>query len=96
VTLFLFHVIIFTLSHIFQYVSNFLSLQHWIHLEMYPDILISQLYMRVEPNDSSYMPSMVVISGGDNIHNLKEIKTVNIGSNEKLVLLLQDMTEVLY
>lgn len=50
--------------------------------------------MRVEPNDSSYMPSLVVISGGDSIHNLKEIKTVNIGSNEKLVSLLQDMTEV--
>ena len=50
--------------------------------------------MRVEPNDSSYMPSLVVISAGDNIHNLKEIKTVNIGSNEKLVSLLQDMTEV--
>jgi E3 ubiquitin-protein ligase HERC2 len=63
---------------------------------MYPDILISQLYMRVEPNDSSYMPSLVVISGGDDIHNLKELKTINIGSSEKLVSLLQDMIEVGY
>ena len=50
--------------------------------------------MRVEPSDSSYMPSLVVVRGGESIHNLRELKTVNIGSTETLVMLLQDITEV--
>ena len=61
---------------------------------MQPDILVSQLYMRVEPSDSSYMPSLVVVSGGESSHTMKELKTVNIGATDTLVLLLQDMTEV--
>lgn len=61
---------------------------------MQADILVSQLYMRVEPSDSSYMPSLVVVSGGETVHTLKELKTVNIGATETLVMLLQDMTEV--
>ena len=50
--------------------------------------------MRVEPSDSSYMPSLVVVSGGDSIHNLREVKTVNISATDTLVTLLQDCTEV--
>ncbi len=69
-------------------------LQHWIRLEMQPDVLIQRLYMRVEPSDSSYMPSLVVVSGGESVHTLRELKTVNIGSSETLVTLLQDVTEV--
>lgn len=61
---------------------------------MQPDVIVSQLCMRVEPSDSSYMPSLVVISVGDSVANLKEIKTVNVGSSETLVTLLTDMTEV--
>ena len=71
-----------------------ITLQHWIRLEIQPDILIHRLYMRVEPSDSSYMPSLVVVRGGESIHNLRELKTVNIGSTETLVMLLQDITEV--
>ncbi len=69
-------------------------LQHWIRLEMQQDVLINRLYVRVEPSDSSYMPSLVVVSGGDSIHSMKELKTVNIGATETLVTLLQDVTEV--
>jgi len=63
-------------------------------MEMHPDILIHRLYMRVEPTDSSYMPSVVVISGGETLSSMKEIRTVNISSSETMVTLLLDMNEV--
>ena len=80
-----------TLSDIYLIGTDFLSV---CRLEMQPDVVISQLYMRVEPSDSSYMPSLVVVSGGDVSHNTKELKTVNIGASDTLVTLLQDITEV--
>ena len=55
---------------------------------------MNRLYMRVEPSDSSYMPSLVVVSGGDSCHTMKELKTVNISASETLVTLLQDVAEV--
>jgi len=61
-----------------------------------PDIILNRLFLRVEPADSSYMPSLVVVSGGENAHNLKEIRTTNIGSSDSLVTLLQDCTDVSY
>ncbi|GFN81530.1 E3 ubiquitin-protein ligase herc2-like, partial [Plakobranchus ocellatus] len=67
--------------------------KHWIRLEMQPDMVISKLVMRVDPNDSSYIPSLLVISGGDSVGNLKEIKSVHSPPNEAFVTLLQDMTE---
>ena len=68
--------------------------KHWIRLEMQADILVKRLYMRVEPSDSSYMPSLVVVSAGDSINNMKELKTINIGPTDTLVTLLQDLSEV--
>jgi hypothetical protein len=50
--------------------------------------------MRVEPSDSSYMPSLVVVSGGDTLSTLKELKTINIGMTDDTVVLLQDVNEV--
>ena len=61
---------------------------------MLPDILVNRLFMRVEPTDSSYMPSLIMLSGGESIHTLKEIRTVNIGSSDSLITLLQDCTDV--
>ncbi|XP_052077229.1 E3 ubiquitin-protein ligase HERC2-like isoform X2 [Mytilus californianus] len=69
--------------------------KHWIRMEMLPDILIHRLYMRVEPTDSSYMPSVVVIYGGETLSSMKEIRTVNISSSETLITLLLDMNEYL-
>lgn len=37
--------------------------QHWIRLELFPDVLVHRLKMLVDPADSSYMPSLVVVSG---------------------------------
>ena len=43
---------------------SFRPLQHWIRLELFPDVLVHRLKMMVDPADSSYMPSLVVVSGG--------------------------------
>ncbi|XP_070553640.1 E3 ubiquitin-protein ligase HERC2-like isoform X2 [Ptychodera flava] len=67
--------------------------KHWIRMEMQPDILIYRLRMTVEPTDSSYQPSLVVISGRDTTSAMKELNTVNIGATESVVTLLQDQTE---
>ncbi|TSK42064.1 E3 ubiquitin-protein ligase HERC2 [Bagarius yarrelli] len=37
--------------------------KHWIRLELFPDVLVHRLKMVVDPADSSYMPSLVVIHG---------------------------------
>ena len=50
--------------------------------------------MKVDPSDSSYMPSVVVISAGDSIQSLKEIKTVHISATDSLCTLLEDAQEV--
>lgn len=50
----------------------------------------------MDPNDSSYQPSEVVVYGGDNITCLRELKTIHIGPDDSLVTLLQDMHEVGY
>ena len=50
--------------------------------------------MTVDPSDSSYMPSVVVISAGDSIQSLKEVKTVHISATDSLCTLLEDAQEV--
>ncbi|XP_023218340.1 E3 ubiquitin-protein ligase HERC2-like isoform X1 [Centruroides sculpturatus] len=67
--------------------------KHWIRLEMQPDILVHRLRMTVDPADSSYMPSVVVLSGGPSVSSLKELKTIHIGPTETLVTLLSDQAE---
>lgn len=62
-------------------------------MELYPDLLIQRLTMKVDPSDSSYMPSVVVISAGDSIQMLKEIKTVHISATDSVVTLLEDAPE---
>jgi hypothetical protein len=42
---------------------SFVSVQHWIRLELFPDVLVHRLKLVVDPADSSYMPSLVVVSG---------------------------------
>lgn len=61
---------------------------------MHQDIMIHRLRITVDPNDSSYQPSEVVIYGGENVSSLRELKTVHIGPDDSLVTLLQDMSEV--
>ncbi|KAK7486952.1 hypothetical protein BaRGS_00021768, partial [Batillaria attramentaria] len=67
--------------------------KHWIRLEMQPEMVINRLCMRIDPGDSSYTPSLVVVSAGESVSNLKEIRTIHIPANETLVTLVSDMTE---
>ncbi|KAK6487232.1 E3 ubiquitin-protein ligase HERC2 isoform X2 [Huso huso] len=67
--------------------------KHWIRLELFPDVLVHRLKMTVDPADSSYMPSLVVVSGGNSLNNLIELKTININPTDTTVPLLNDCTE---
>ncbi|RVE74076.1 hypothetical protein OJAV_G00037550 [Oryzias javanicus] len=67
--------------------------KHWIRLELFPDVLVHRLKMVVDPADSSYMPSLVVVSGGSSLNNLIELKAININPTDTTVLLLSDCTE---
>ncbi|XP_034287268.1 E3 ubiquitin-protein ligase HERC2 isoform X1 [Pantherophis guttatus] len=67
--------------------------KHWIRLEIFPDVLVHRLKMIVDPADSSYMPSLVVVSGGSSLNNLIELKTININPTDTTVPLLGDCTE---
>uniref|UniRef100_A0A3B3D0M2 E3 ubiquitin-protein ligase HERC2 n=1 Tax=Oryzias melastigma TaxID=30732 RepID=A0A3B3D0M2_ORYME len=66
--------------------------KHWIRLELFPDVLVHRLKMSVDPADSSYMPSLVVVSGSS-LNNLIELKAININPTDTTVLLLSDCTE---
>lgn len=61
---------------------------------MQPDVLIHHLHMIVDPSDSSYMPSRVVVSGGPTLSNMKELATIIVGQNDSTVHLLCEQTEV--
>ncbi|XP_041128227.1 E3 ubiquitin-protein ligase HERC2-like isoform X2 [Polyodon spathula] len=67
--------------------------KHWIRLELFPDVLVHRLKMAVDPADSSYMPLLVVVSGGNSLNNLIELKTININPTDTTVPLLNDCTE---
>ena len=69
--------------------------KHWIRLEMNQDVLIHSLRVQVDPSDGTYMPSVIVLSGGDSLSSLKEIVTVNIASTDRIVSLLSNMKEFL-
>ncbi|XP_068082847.1 E3 ubiquitin-protein ligase HERC2 [Anabrus simplex] len=69
--------------------------KHWIRLEIQPGILVHSLSMVVDPLDSSYMPSLVIVSGGDSFSSLTELSTINIRSSDTVVPLLSDAKEYL-
>jgi E3 ubiquitin-protein ligase HERC2 len=67
--------------------------QHWIRLEMQPDVAVQSLRMLVDPADATYMPSLVAVLGGDSLAAMKEILTVNIFPTDTTVNLLGSMKE---
>nr|CAD7602464.1 unnamed protein product [Timema genevievae] len=67
--------------------------KHWIHLELFPDVLVHSLRMTVDPADSSYMPSLVVVNAGDTFTTMRELSTVNIRTTDTVVTLLADVKE---
>ena len=54
-----------------------------------------QFALQVDPSDGTYMPSVIVLSGGDSLSSMKEIVTVNIASTDRIVSLLSNMKEFL-
>jgi E3 ubiquitin-protein ligase HERC2 len=67
--------------------------KHWIRLEIQMDILISILKMRVDTADSSYMPSLIQVSGGQSLDDLQPLATVKVSAQETDVVLLQDQID---
>ena len=61
---------------------------------MQPDVLVSLLTMSLEPTDSSYVPSLLTISGGNSTQSLHELRTVSVEPNDRRVVLLDCLTEV--
>lgn len=51
---------------------------HWIRIEMQPDVLVKSLQMVVDPLDCSYMPSLVTVYGGETFNCTAELITVRI------------------
>jgi E3 ubiquitin-protein ligase HERC2 len=63
---------------------------------MQPEVLIQSLKMKVDPADSSYMPSLVVVSAGPSYSSLQPLATVYIRNNDIIVPLLTDVKEVIF
>ena len=61
---------------------------------MQPDVLIHCLKMTVDPSDSSYTPSLIVVNGGDSFTAMNELSTINIRNSDTVVALLSDLKEV--
>ena len=57
-------------------------------------MLIYSLKMKVEPSDTSYMPSLVRVSAGNSFSTLQELVAVSISSRDTIVTLLTDVHEV--
>ncbi len=45
--------------------------QHWIRVEMQPDVAMYRLQMRVGPYNSDLMPALIVVLGGENPSSLE-------------------------
>ncbi|KAK5650580.1 hypothetical protein RI129_001609 [Pyrocoelia pectoralis] len=67
--------------------------KHWIRLDMYHDVLIKSLKLIVDPSDNSYMPSVIVVSGGSTVSSLSELTVVNVKATDSSVTLLTDIDQ---
>ncbi|XP_017782464.1 PREDICTED: E3 ubiquitin-protein ligase HERC2 isoform X2 [Nicrophorus vespilloides] len=67
--------------------------EHWIRLEIQPDILIKSLKMGVDPSDKTYMPSVIIINGGTAVGSLSELNVVYVSSTDRMVTLLSNMDQ---
>ncbi|XP_050578084.1 E3 ubiquitin-protein ligase HERC2 [Bombus affinis] len=67
--------------------------KHWIHMEMLPGILVHSLKIMVNPQDSSYMPSLIAVNVGESFNSLVELATISVRRTDTSVLLLQDTKE---
>lgn len=68
--------------------------QHWIRLEMMPNVAVESLRMLVDPADSSYMPTLLVIRWGNSLSKLCQVTTINVAPSDNNVTLLHGIKEV--
>lgn len=61
---------------------------------MQPNIAVEWLRLLVDPADSSYMPTLLVISGGDTPAKMHELNTVRVTPSDTWVTLLRSVKEV--
>lgn len=61
---------------------------------MYSDIIVKSLKILVDPADNSYMPSVIVVSGGSTVSSLSELNIVNVRNTDSSVLLLSNADQV--
>lgn len=61
---------------------------------MQTDILVQLLAVTVDPSDSSYMPSLIVVSGGDSFSDMAELASISIRHTDTVVPLLSDVKDV--
>nr|XP_049597636.1 zinc finger ZZ-type and EF-hand domain-containing protein 1 isoform X2 [Syngnathus scovelli] len=54
---------------------------HWIRLKLKPDVVLRRLAVAVAANDHSYMPQLISVMVGKNLHSLDKIRDVRIPSN---------------
>ncbi|KAK4883497.1 hypothetical protein RN001_006816 [Aquatica leii] len=66
---------------------------HWVRLDMHSDIVIKSLKMIVDPTDNSYMPSVIVVSGGNTVSSLSEVNVVNVKATDNSVTLLSNLDQ---
>ena len=67
--------------------------KHWIRIEMQPDINIHCLKIQVDPADSTYMPLVIVVSGGDSLSQLIDLATINLSANDRIVTILSNVKD---
>lgn len=60
---------------------------------MYSDIIVKSLKMGVDPADNSYMPSVIIISGGSSVSALTELNVVYVRNIDTVVTLLSNMEQ---
>ncbi|XP_077361813.1 zinc finger ZZ-type and EF-hand domain-containing protein 1 [Festucalex cinctus] len=54
---------------------------HWIRLKLKPDVVLRRLAVAVAANDHSYMPQLISVMVGKNLHSLDKIRDIRIPSN---------------
>jgi len=54
-------------------------MQHWIRMELHPDVVVHSLKVLVDPADGSYTPSLLIISAADSLSGMKEVAAVSVG-----------------
>lgn len=62
-------------------------------MEMFPGILIHSLKLVVNPQDASYMPSLITVNVGESFENMFELTSVSVRHTDSVVILLQDIKE---